>query len=130
MLNKARNAKERMDSSSWAGSLKELSSKPFVLAVYLFGSRAKGTARPYSDADLCVVSETPLSRAEKEDVLGCASKNVDVRVFWDLPLLLRFKMLKEGVLLHSKNELKLHRVTVRALRDYLDFSSVIKRFLG
>lgn len=29
--------------------------------VWAFGSRAKGTAKRYSDLDLCVVGETPLS---------------------------------------------------------------------
>ena len=29
--------------------------------VWAFGSRAKGTAKPYSDLDLCIISATPLS---------------------------------------------------------------------
>jgi type I restriction enzyme S subunit len=29
-------------------------------AVWAFGSRARGVAKPYSDLDLCVVSERPL----------------------------------------------------------------------
>lgn len=28
--------------------------------VWVFGSRAKGNAKPYSDLDLCVVSDKPL----------------------------------------------------------------------
>ncbi|QVL48030.1 MAG: nucleotidyltransferase domain-containing protein [Thiocapsa sp.] len=29
--------------------------------VWAFGSRAKGTARPYSDLDLAIITDTPLS---------------------------------------------------------------------
>jgi len=28
--------------------------------VWVFGSRAKGTAKPYSDLDLCIITEKPL----------------------------------------------------------------------
>lgn len=32
--------------------------------VWAFGSRVKGTAKPYSDLDLAVIGDTPLSWAE------------------------------------------------------------------
>lgn len=31
------------------------------IPVWAFGSRVKGTARPYSDLDLAIMTETPLS---------------------------------------------------------------------
>ena len=35
-----------------------------LYTVWAFGSRVKGTAKPYSDLDLAVVGNTPLSWAE------------------------------------------------------------------
>ena len=34
------------------------------LEVWAFGSRAKGTAKPYSDLDLVIIGEQPLSLAQ------------------------------------------------------------------
>lgn len=34
-----------------------------MLEVWIFGSRAKGTAKPFSDLDLCIISNQPLGLA-------------------------------------------------------------------
>ncbi|HJV36022.1 MAG TPA: nucleotidyltransferase domain-containing protein [Geomonas sp.] len=36
--------------------------------VWAFGSRAKGTAKPYSDLDLAIISEEPISLATMADI--------------------------------------------------------------
>lgn len=40
--------------------------------LYLFGSRAKGTNRPFSDVDVCVVAEAVIPEA----VLGAAKEQI------------------------------------------------------
>ena len=41
---------------------------PGVVAVYLFGSRASGTATPESDVDLAMLAGRPLGSVERFDV--------------------------------------------------------------
>jgi uncharacterized protein len=49
---------------------------PEILAVYLFGSRATGTARPDSDYDLAVVSRRDqFARRRKLDILSDLAKS-------------------------------------------------------
>ena len=38
---------------------------PGILAVYIFGSRAKGLARPDSDVDLAIILESSSTRTDK-----------------------------------------------------------------
>ena len=47
--------------------------------IYLFGSQAKGTARPESDIDLCIVARTSHKRRLFTELHPC-------QVFGDLPL--------------------------------------------
>ncbi len=101
----------------------ELSRNERVIAVYLFGSMASGRARPYSDIDICVVSEP----GDKGEILCLSSKDVDIVLFFDLPLGIRYRIIKEGKLLYLKDRLKLHRIAVRAVKEYLDFKPVIER---
>ncbi len=122
--------KNAMTVLHYSATLDALRQFPFVSAVYLFGSHAKGTARPYSDVDLCVVAERPLSLPEKGALMACASKKVDVRIFSDLPPRIRFSVLREGRLLYCRSPLPLHRAEVRSLLEYLDLQPMVQRFLG
>lgn len=72
---------------------------PEVLAVLLFGSRARGEASADSDVDVCLVlageRRSDLERARKRlDYL--AETDLDVAVFQSLPLHIRSRVLKEG----------------------------------
>lgn len=100
---------------------------PSINAVYLFGSRLKGTPKPYSDIDLCVFFCTPPSRSEKEYIGSFAAPLVDISLFEELPVAIRFRVLRDGKPLFVKNELTLHRSVVAALREYHDFRHVIDR---
>jgi predicted nucleotidyltransferase len=44
-------------------------SKRTSFKVYIFGSRALGTHRPYSDIDLLILATPPLQQFEKEQLL-------------------------------------------------------------
>ncbi len=95
-----------------------------VEAVYLFGSHASGKAKPYSDIDLCVITG---KRAKKERILSHSSDKIDTCVFWDLPLNIRFRVMKEGTPLYVKNELEMHRIKVNTVLSYLDFKPLLAR---
>ena len=106
----------------------ELTKKKKVEAIYLFGSYAKGKGKvkPFSDIDICVITERNISKEVKEGILSNSSKKVDISIFWDLPLSIRFRVIKEGKLLYKKDDLKLQRVKVDTFKVYLDFQPIIK----
>jgi predicted nucleotidyltransferase len=95
-----------------------------VEAIYLFGSHASGKAKPYSDIDLCVITGRS---ARKESILSHSSDKIDTTIFWDLPLYIRYRVIKEGKLLYAKNELAVHRIRVDTVLSYLDFKPILER---
>jgi len=73
-----------------------------VLAVMLFGSRARGTGSRLSDIDLCLVlspkSYSPLQMSRKK--LEYTSRfSADIQVFQQLPLYIRQRVLRDGKVL-------------------------------
>jgi len=99
-----------------------------VQAIYLFGSYAKGNARPSSDIDICVITEKKIPKSAKEEIMSNSSKNIDISLFWDLPQTIRFRVFREGGLLYAKDELSLQRLKVATLKSYLDIQPMIKRY--
>ena len=106
----------------------ELKNNKKVEAIYLFGSYARGNIKPFSDIDLCVVTERNISKGVKEEILSNSSKKIDLALFWDLPLSIRFRVINEGKLLYKKDALKLQRVKADTLKAYLDFQPIINAY--
>ena len=110
---------------------KRIARLPQVKAIYLFGSQVTGRARDDSDIDLVVITDTD-SCAEDDaknfEVIGYSNDKVDVSVFSRLPIMIKFRVLKEGRLLFSRDAKELLRIKVDVYREYLDYSSFIKRF--
>jgi uncharacterized protein len=116
------------DVSNVMGSIVEELKRPAVIAVYLFGSHARGAAGPTSDLDICVIMERDISGQGKEEVMCNSSRSIDVVLFWDLPPVIRFRVLREGRPLYVRDELELHRIKVKTLDTYLDMQSILKRY--
>jgi len=95
-----------------------------VISIYLFGSYARGREKPFSDIDICVIAD---KHANRDEILSHSSKKIDISIFHELPLGMRFRVLKEGQLLFLRDELKLHRIIVATIRSYLDFKPHILR---
>jgi len=106
------------------GELKKLG---HVEAVYLFGSQAKGGAKPYSDIDICVLTEPKITAKTKSSILSNSSRNIDISLFWDLPPAIRMRVIKEGKLLFERDELLTHRAKVKTIYDYQDFKPILDR---
>lgn len=79
-----------------------------VLGVYLFGSHATGTPTPRSDIDICIVAGPGKDLGEvlryvwRSTELG--QPPYDVRIFEELPLYLKGRVLEEGELIASRDE--------------------------
>ncbi len=95
-----------------------------MISIYLFGSYARGREKPFSDIDICVIAA---KGADRDEILSHSSKKIDISIFHDLPLTMRFRVLKEGQLLFLRDELKMHRIIVATIKSYLDFKPHILR---
>ncbi len=106
------------------GVVEDIRKEKGVEAIFLFGSRASGRPKPYSDIDLCVITG---EKAKREMILRNSSDKIDTSIFWDLPLNVRFRVLGEGKPLYVKNELNMHRIRVSTVLQYLDFKPILDR---
>ena len=106
--------------------VKEIGEIKGIKAVYLFGSYASGKFGPLSDIDLYVIGK--FSEKEKTEVYGFGSDNLDISVFDDLPVYIKFRVLREGKPLLVKDIEFLNRTKFKTLQEYLDFKPAINRF--
>ncbi len=105
-----------------------------VLAVMLFGSEARGEAGPASDLDVCLI--LPPGRdgkaeqaAVREAYLHISGERLDLRVFQQLPLYVRRRVLKEGRVLACRDEDALYEVARRTAQAYEDYRPQYHRHL-
>lgn len=99
-----------------------------VVFAYLFGSRAAGRARPDSDVDVAVyiappaqdpVAEALRLAARLEDASGVGG--IEVVVMNEAPLPLLGRILRERVVLYSRDEPARVAFESRAFREFCDF---------
>ncbi len=104
----------------------EMSKIKSIKAIYLFGSYARGKNGSLSDIDLCIIGN--LTRREELEVLGYGSDNLDISLFSRIPLMIQFRVLREGKLLFCRDEKEIRSVKVSVLREYLDYSGFMNHF--
>ncbi len=96
-----------------------IKSHPNVVAIYLFGSHAKGEATPLSDVDVAVILENPTPESEA-DIGSLTSPEIDVVLFHRLPLHIKYEVLKYGKEIFVRDEEKLLKIKLKVMREYLD----------
>lgn len=106
---------------------KEISKIRGVSAVYLFGSYAKGTQRPYSDIDICVITGN-IDEKTKGEILMHASRKIETHIMADLPLNIQFRVLQEGKPLCVNSKEKLLDTRFNVIRAYQDFRPRLERY--
>ena len=107
--------------------LKQLKKLPFVDGIYLFGSRAKGTAKPYSDTDICVFAET--TKKQRMDILKLNDKDVDVVLFNELPLSMQAAVFRDGKALYVRKPNQLRDAKYFTIKRYLDFQHILNNHI-
>lgn len=112
-------------------SLEPLFREAGVVVAYLFGSRAKGTARSASDIDIAVLMDGGLSLLERSRLAGRLADalevtDVDILLLDEASLELRGRVVQEGRPIFSDDEPRRVGFEVRTRSEYLDFLPTLK----
>jgi predicted nucleotidyltransferase len=99
---------------------------PEVLAIIIFGSYAKDTAKEISDIDIAVVVRNPDKHIESE-IGSMYSKKFDVVLFHRLPLHIQFEVFKYGKEVFCRDEEALLEIKRKVLREYMEMSDMYER---
>ena len=110
-----------------------LEAEPGVAYGLLFGSGARGTASPNSDADVAVELMPGVTRDVR--VLGClaarlesaAGRRVDLVLLDEAPAALAYRIFRDGRPLVERDHAALVARKARVLLEYLDFKPVEER---
>ena len=105
------------------------SAPPEIVAAYLFGSRARGTARPSSDVDLAVLLRSRpvgrLSNVAREfeaSVERVVRRPVEVVVLNTAPADLVHRVLRDGILVLDRDRPTRIRFEVQSRNEYFDLA--------
>ena len=103
-----------------------------IVAVFLFGSQARGESTSASDADICLILrpcsyDAPTLFQKRLNYLKETS--ADVHIFSQLPLYIRRRVLKEGKMLLCQDEDVLYEVAFRTAQAFEDFKHIYYGYL-
>jgi predicted nucleotidyltransferase len=105
----------------------EVQQRPKVVAVFLFGSWARGEQMPISDVDIAVLLDNPDKRDEA-DIGSMYSPTIDLVLLHRLPVRMQFQVLKEGQPLFVRDEEKLIETTFQVMRLYHEMEWMYRRY--
>jgi len=112
--------------------LEEVRQDPAVLAVILFGSRARHEDTQASDTDLCLVLRSGKDGPENQMTVRMhylKYDDLDIRIFQQLPLYVRQRVLKEGEVLLCDDLDALYEVAYRTVQAFEHFKPAYRRYL-
>lgn len=109
-----------------------------VIAVYLFGSQARGAVSSLSDIDLALLlspspaPESRLSYRYEAELLAdltslLKTENIDLVVLNQASPLLQHRVLRDRQLLYCRNHVQRLRLEFRMLQEYLDLQPFYAR---
>lgn len=97
-------------------------SVPDLIALYRFGSQAKGTARPDSDIDLAVLARDPIPNIRRFDIAqelaAQLHRDVDLLDLRRASAVMRMQVLSAGTCLDAPDEPARREFEMYAYSDY------------
>jgi len=107
---------------------KKISKIKKVDAIYVFGSYVDERFNPYlSDIDICIIGN--LNQEEKYKILREIPEIFDISFFDELPIYIKFRVLKQGKCLFMRDLEKLNTIKLITISEYLDFKSSLNKFI-
>jgi len=103
-----------------------------VLAVFLFGSYARKEQVRSSDIDVCLAlisKPVELTASSRKRLDYLKDIPLDVKIFQQLPLYMRRRVLKEGRLLFVRDETLLYQLAIRTAQAFEDFKHIYSTYL-
>lgn len=98
------------------------SSIPDLIAVYCFGSQAKGTARPHSDIDLAVLTHAPIASLRRfelaQELATHLHTDVDLVDLRAASTVMRMQVLSTGTCLATFDEPARRTFEMYSYADY------------
>lgn len=102
---------------------------PDILAVILYGSYARGEEA--RDVDLCLVLfPDKLKKQLDKRIEYSYHEQIDVQVFQDLPLYIRPRVIKEGIVRHVKDEDLLYEIAIKTAKEFELYRPKYELYLG
>ena len=95
-----------------------------IKAAILFGSYAKGKQRKNSDIDICIITEK-----RDDEALEFSSEKFDISLFDRLPLIVKYRVFRDGKILFNKDDKLLTKLKFWTLTTYLDEKHWRDRFV-
>jgi predicted nucleotidyltransferase len=112
-----------------------LASRADVVAVYLFGSIARGDSTPGSDIDVAVLFNPPPAAtldsprfAVEGDLERMLERPVDLVVLNDAPVDLRIRVLRDGCVLVDRDRSARIAFEVRTRNEAFDLEPILTRY--
>ncbi|MEM3146906.1 MAG: nucleotidyltransferase domain-containing protein [Archaeoglobaceae archaeon] len=101
------------------------------MAVILFGSIVRGESHDRSDIDICLVLRSVHWEVEKlaQKRFEYLHFDLDIKLFQQLPLYVRSRVLKEGRVLLVKDEDQLYEIAIRTAKEFEDFKHIYRDYL-
>ena len=105
-----------------------VASNPSVRLLVLFGSRARGSSRPTSDADVGISLTDPSVRSVVEAALSrAAGRSIDIVDLETSPPQLRFEIARDGMALLERDPHAWPDFRARAMVDWWDWAPTARR---
>ncbi len=100
---------------------------PEVIAIFIFGSHAKGLVKPLSDIDIAVILKDRISKKVEADIGSMHSEKIDLVLFHRLPLNIQFEIFKYGKEIFCRDREALLEIRRKVLREYIEMSEMYAR---
>ena len=129
----------RVDSPGLDERLREvlLAQETDLVAAYLYGSQARGTARLGSDVDIAVLFRTPVAAGPRSRLMD-VQRALDATVREEVQLVdlrsappdLVHRVLRDGRLLLDRDRSARIAFEVRSRNEYFDLAPTLRRYRG
>ena len=103
-----------------------------ILAVFLFGSAARGENDQESDVDICLVLNPMKFTSQKLSQIKIrylTSFAWDIQIFQQMPIYVKQRILKEGKLLFCRREETLYEIAFAVIREWTHFEPFYRSYL-